>query len=494
MQPFEANFRDPHWMSLWQDHGDIDRMVKAGWIDDGLRLKQWIELDRLARLWIPDLSALLEGDTVLITTGGFSPLHRGHLSMMEQAKKCVEDRGMKVAGGFFSPSHDAYVSKKSSPGSAYKATERLHAMHQILHKHQWLRSDSWESLAAGTDVNWTDVVRILHQRLLYWTGRDYRMVYVCGSDNATFAEAYREHGYMVCIGRAGHLPCPETERVFVVEHHDYADMSSSKLLTQARAQFRKEHAWYAIRDDLSWACKAWPFTPTLDAEFVQALASAANMPVGLLSLADQQQWATQNCHNATLSIDNRLDMPLSWAVSRMFCLGSSMHTPQRMIFAALPDAVPQCITLLDDDIASGYTIRACREILAQQNIEVCNSVSVLDKAPRPYSTDPWDVVDARDFLLATRDGGLLCQDGDNNNMRVLYSLPAMILQQRMKLEPQAVMAFSKAVWQYNIRVHSQSRMTVKDCPELQRAWLFGCGYNLSTSLLQIAKDMLQALV
>jgi hypothetical protein len=49
---------------------------------------------------------------VLLTTGAFSPVHSGHIQMMESARAELEARGYFVAGGYLSPSHDSYVSTK----------------------------------------------------------------------------------------------------------------------------------------------------------------------------------------------------------------------------------------------------------------------------------------------------------------------------------------------------------------------------------------------
>src|SRR5437763_7703456 len=61
---------------------------------------------------------------VLLTTGGFCPVHAGHLMMMERARAAAEGAGWDVLGGYLSPGHDAYVGLKAGP-AAIPASVRL---------------------------------------------------------------------------------------------------------------------------------------------------------------------------------------------------------------------------------------------------------------------------------------------------------------------------------------------------------------------------------
>lgn len=54
----------------------------------------------------------VEKPVILLSTGSFSPLHDGHIHMMERAKEILESKGYSVVGGYLSPSHDEYVSSK----------------------------------------------------------------------------------------------------------------------------------------------------------------------------------------------------------------------------------------------------------------------------------------------------------------------------------------------------------------------------------------------
>lgn len=51
-------------------------------------------------------------EAVLITTGAMNPVHRGHVSMLHQAKDRLYEAGYKVVAAYLSPSNDLYVQPK----------------------------------------------------------------------------------------------------------------------------------------------------------------------------------------------------------------------------------------------------------------------------------------------------------------------------------------------------------------------------------------------
>lgn len=51
---------------------------------------------------------------ILLATGAFSPIHKGHLDMFRVSKSHLESLGYDVIKGFISPKHNDYVSGKTS--------------------------------------------------------------------------------------------------------------------------------------------------------------------------------------------------------------------------------------------------------------------------------------------------------------------------------------------------------------------------------------------
>eukprot|EP00929_Paragymnodinium_shiwhaense_P079057 TRINITY_DN4108_c0_g1_i1.p1 TRINITY_DN4108_c0_g1~~TRINITY_DN4108_c0_g1_i1.p1 ORF type:complete len:278 (-),score=43.90 TRINITY_DN4108_c0_g1_i1:350-1126(-) len=54
-----------------------------------------------------------KGFAVVLTTGGMNPAHRGHVQLLKQAAKRLEEAGYGVVGAWLSPSHDRYLQPKA---------------------------------------------------------------------------------------------------------------------------------------------------------------------------------------------------------------------------------------------------------------------------------------------------------------------------------------------------------------------------------------------
>ena len=65
-----------------------------------------------------------ERPVVLLATGGFCPVHEGHLAMMQAARAAATNAGFTVIGGYLSPGHDDYVRLKCG-AEAIPASIRL---------------------------------------------------------------------------------------------------------------------------------------------------------------------------------------------------------------------------------------------------------------------------------------------------------------------------------------------------------------------------------
>jgi nicotinic acid mononucleotide adenylyltransferase len=50
---------------------------------------------------------------ILLATGAFSPIHKGHIEMFKISKSHLESLGYEIIKGFVSPKHNDYVSRKT---------------------------------------------------------------------------------------------------------------------------------------------------------------------------------------------------------------------------------------------------------------------------------------------------------------------------------------------------------------------------------------------
>lgn len=74
----------------------------------------------------------------LFTTGCFSPLHEGHIHMMNEAKKWLEDRGDVVDYGAFILAHQSYIDEKHG---RHTLEERQFLAQELVGDYTWLHVD-----------------------------------------------------------------------------------------------------------------------------------------------------------------------------------------------------------------------------------------------------------------------------------------------------------------------------------------------------------------
>jgi len=97
----------------------------------------------------------LTGDkdpVVLVSAGSFSTPTTGHLQLLEDAKKAVEDQGKAVIRGFLSPVHMNYG--KSSLVPCY---HRVNMLASAVKSYTWLQVNPWECTRDG----WTKTADLL---------------------------------------------------------------------------------------------------------------------------------------------------------------------------------------------------------------------------------------------------------------------------------------------------------------------------------------------
>ncbi|KAI1754531.1 hypothetical protein F4782DRAFT_34972 [Xylaria castorea] len=198
--------------------GSFDAIRTAGYFDDGLQgdyngfeANWWTcavdkVQSRLSRYGC-DASKKL---TVLVTTGGFAPIHKGHIQMMETAKQELESHGIVVLGGYFCPDHDQYVSSKlllDSGVSILPSVQRVYLCEQAVVDSDWLMVDRWAALYAPGSVNFTRILDHVSQMLAHniRTHRPVNVVYVFGGDNARFSLSFVCRGSSMCVLREGSL-------------------------------------------------------------------------------------------------------------------------------------------------------------------------------------------------------------------------------------------------------------------------------------------------
>lgn len=431
--------RDPHYAELYTDAGSVPALYEAGFFVDRLKSEDVDSLNMVEQdLTTPyhkivhNLLTAPKDDgnpVVLVTTGGFSPIHYGHLSMMETAKNALEQQGRTVVGGYFSPSHDHYVNEKYGGEAKLSASHRIHLAHEVTDESDWLMVDPWEASYVPTDVNFTDVIRHLKSYLNHHLpSPDVDVMYVSGADNAGFARVLQYMDGGVCVSRGSQfnrLPpvftyegiADNPNLLFVPSDAPESEFSSSKvrqwkpLLMPKRASetyFRwrmntmsedgdilppPQH--FIVRDDGEWSLQQY-FPGGLPEKvqeslenFRQGIAVAIetafrdvdlpdeplDVDVKYFSLEEQQRLVDElAASRAMLNMDactNGGDRGINF--SRLFELCDAQLRPHDLIprpgFPSLEEQVSQIAPgdylFLDDDIASGSTLNHLMGLLPE---------------------------------------------------------------------------------------------------------------------------------
>lgn len=171
-----------------------------------------------------------EGETrplVLLSTGGFMPLHRGHVAMFDHAKATLEATGKwRVVGGFYSPSHDAYCRGKAiaKGGGFFEAKHRLACIRAVAATHDYLEAASWEASQPGF-VDFPGVTAQVARDVHAALGPRVVVGYLCGLDHIEKCGLWSgmSQGLVVGIGRAGYKLSQKCDPARCVIVHDAAE-------------------------------------------------------------------------------------------------------------------------------------------------------------------------------------------------------------------------------------------------------------------------------
>jgi hypothetical protein len=225
---------------------------------------------------------------------------------------------------------------------------------------------------------------------------------------------------------------------------------------------------YLVRDD-TFYCLFTP-RPKFVAEFVELLQKY--VPVKVIAfdarkqVEDTEAWVKKNYpEHVVLSLDKwyRGDFQLDF--SRIFKKSGEQKTPEnfnlsdgdRFFLASwLWENRSKKILIVDDDIASGTTIKAIKKIIGESciNLFSVDTLSMMDVSqlvdetitlPERVIPLVYDIIDIRDFIPNAVNGGLLCIDEEGELSRELYLHPTVNLCTRMKLTEENAVLFTDEV-------------------------------------------------
>lgn len=418
---------------------------------------------------------------VLISTGGFSPVHEGHLHTLEIAKKTMEDKGYNVVCGYLSPSHDDYVSTKDNGKAHNLALNRIRLCNEATLDSDWLMTSPLESLYTPTSINFTDVIDSVKQQLKSYIKWDFQIGYVFGGDNAPFIRAFHKDEYdksdiAICVSR-GH----EREAIFnepnidhlnyvYIKENPFKDVSSTKIRNAKSIEKDKSKdlnsIHYLVRDDFHFfnniPSELNPISKLVDA-LNKVFPKHEIVTVDVNEQIEKAKLDIEKNVYPTVSLDAYLKGDSNLEISRIFNISDSQIKAEGFIkrpevdecFYSVANAleVNGEYTLIEDDVASGQTLNFVKSILPE-NAVLKNTILLSDYFDAPK--DHFDIVDLRDFIINIPYGGLVVNTG-KDIFRAPYIAPFVDLLSRASIPADKVLPFSIEILQMNIKFYESLR-------------------------------------
>ena len=180
---------------------------------------------------------------VVLTTGAMNPVHKGHISLIEQAKLRLYDAGYEVVAVWLSPSQDIYLQQKALDLKTIglSARFRVEVTKRTVEKYPLFDVGLWESSQLSRFVDFPEVCLSLKKHIEKEFGAEYGEItvfYACGTDHANNMKLYNgpyEWGGVVVVPRKGDIPdgTENTEnKVYIAPESsrpDIAGFSSTKI-------------------------------------------------------------------------------------------------------------------------------------------------------------------------------------------------------------------------------------------------------------------------
>jgi len=493
--------RDPFLSKTYFAYKSIKSVIEAGFFDDGLEPGSLTKLDFHNWLCTPfqKISDNLQRHkkdkrfhpVVLFSTGGFSPVHTGHIEMMKLAKLEVEKLNKTVVGGYISPSHDEYVWNKYTDSLNLDSSSRIDLCEKAIRDSDWLMIDTWEARYNKVPITYTDAILRLEGYLQFHLGLKIEVVYVFGSDNAVFSRAFIDKGSCVCVKREGYeskledvareVPIAKPKNIiFTSQSRTKPSISSSELRKKISFQnfYKSDDSLkkiYAVRNDGLWALeklsKSHGEQKVLEAKrgflndfvyYLQAIFSKDSIVV--VNLKSQQNFINVlNKSKKVINMDVCTNGGYRLYVSRLFDICDGQLEPRAVIGRLgyplvdkqISDIPSGTYVLVDDDVATGYTGGKVLSLLPRR-IKIESTLKLLHEDLKTGKYVPGksfnliDVVDLRDFIIGSKDSGLVVTLPDGEICRVPYLLPYVSLRSRAMIPPTEELEFSIKLWRLNV--------------------------------------------
>ena len=468
--------RDKYYSEIYREYEDEDLLIKAGFILDQFSLDKinYYNIDLLTTPFdkLKENVNDLNNPIVLLSTGGFYPIHEGHIKMMEEAKRVLSNDGYDVIGGYLSLSHDDYISTK--PYYISDQYERINEGREYLKNNDWLMIDPWESIYVRTPINFTDVIERLKKYLQKYIDKRIKVAYIFGGDNVEFMYCFEKDGIAVCLNRDGYNELfsktikIKNNNMYFIDNNNSSSLLSSRYIRKNQSKkiiSYKDAGNYLIRNE-----SLLPLSILIqddNKELLQKLQEEfLNKFMRLLSncfdnkifiKVINMEFQLKNAYDylqkqSTINLDSYFRGTYNLEVSRLFNVSSYQDKYIKLIGRLGNETIEEQVKkiksgsyiLVDDDSVTGRTLNSIKQRLPKDVV-----ISGTYLLANSINEKLFDVVDLRDFIIGIKNSGLVVKLPNGTYTRAPYVMPYVNLTTRASIPPSKEREFSISIWQMN---------------------------------------------
>jgi len=467
--------QDKNFEKLYKRCKSLNEVYDAGFFLDSLLINEEAGIQSPHFSSAPIHKAKLHSNKkniVLISTGGFSPVHDGHIFTLETAKAELERDGYHVVCGYISPSHDHYVSTKDSGKAHNPALNRIRLCNEKIQNSSWIMTSPHESVYTRTSINYTDVIRNIKKYVKTNISENIIIGYVFGGDNAPFIKAFEDtEDLAICVTRNNERESfikPEDLshcNYKYIEKNPYFEESSTKIRNKKEIETKRSKAKnnnnYLIRNDYKMFDMPEDLSPIVEIKklFNECLNNSKVYEIEVSEQMEMGEKKKAESKNKTISLDVYLKGDINASLSRIFNNSDSqikanglVKRPETNKNVDLSRLNEDKYTLIEDDIVSGFTLSHLKSMMPKGVI--IEDYILLSDFGINGSQDHYDVVDLRDFIINVEFSGLVV-DIKGEQLRVPYISPYVDLTTRESILPEKAIYFSKMILEINIKMYNE---------------------------------------
>ncbi len=467
-------------------YGELHSLINvedAGYFDDALPLGETVDygLNILCTPLVTLRHNLLKDQTkkpcILLNTGSFCPVHEGHLEMMTSAKDYIESLGYNVVQAYVSPGHDEYILAKNKD-QAIPVHHRIKLINDAIKEQSlssWLSVDPWEGVFNKVAINFTQVIYRLEEYVRLHLGTPIPVFFVCGGDNARFAYSFVMRGQCIVVGRPGYDSSFEhySKKLKWFEWIHFVpgtnDMSSTSVRKESQPYKHKKKS-LKLRS-LGKDFEGDKLLTILERQFKSIKINR------LCTQYKKYKSLKKKVGSEILSLDEFIAGDHNLQISRLydnFGLNRIGYTNRpgsltlnEQLAHNFDCLVPKDLTVFDDDIHTGGTMKFVFKLFSDQDF----SVKDWSKISFQMSKADEEVLDAHDFQLWLGIGGLVTELPNGVQTRVPYIYPFVDPYVRCSVGQPLV--FSLQIWMMNAIQFHGSGFVLKDYSQYQVFYYMG---------------------